>query len=93
MLRVLYKKQVKIPLGIIPAWIEIIHTGNADHTSGVLISNIRELWDRKKLMIKLETGYSCCTVDLKKNFAYWQGMSGLKRFIEMCDAVRDKLND
>lgn len=80
---------VKHDLGLLPAWVETNHTGSADYTSGVLISNIRELWDKRLLMDNIET---CCNVALRRNFAYWQGKQWKQRFIETCEEVKAKLD-
>jgi hypothetical protein len=87
---VLYYKEPKKFLGTIPAWIEQKDTGNADHTSAVLINNIKKLWNRKKLIIESQ-GYLHCTLELNRHFQYWLGETGIENFIELCNAVRDKL--
>jgi len=88
-IRVMNRNVIKHDLGIIPAWIETHHTGSADYTSGVLISNIRELWDKRLLM---DTVDSCCNVTLRRNYIYWQGKTWRQRFIDMCEEVKAKLD-
>ena len=90
-IRIKHRNTTKFDLGLVPAWVETHHTGSADNTSGVLASNLRELWDRKKLMTPENTGYKCCVVQMGRNFSYWQGSSWKQRFVELCDSVRDAL--
>jgi hypothetical protein len=70
--------------GVVPAWVETHHTGSADNTSGVLVANIRELWDRRLLTTDDRTllGY---------NAAYWRGATWRAKFIALCNQVRDRL--
>lgn len=91
-IKVRHRNATKFDLGLVPGWVETHHTGSADHTSGVLASNLRELWDRKVLMTPDGGGYSCCAVQMGRSFGYWQGSTWKQRFIELCDAVRDALS-
>jgi hypothetical protein len=89
------RNTIKFDLGLVPGWVETHHTGSADYTSGVLLSNLRELWDRKILMTQDRNGYRCCGVDdglqMGHYFWYWQGSSWKQRFIELCNSVRDAI--
>jgi hypothetical protein len=76
-----------LDLGVIPAEIETHNTGSADYTSAVLISNIRELWDKRLLIDDMNR----CTIDLGKTVTYWQGSIGIQRFINLCEQVKEKL--
>ena len=87
---------IKFDLGLVPAWVETHHTGSADNTSGVLASNLRELWDRKLLMAPASgpLPYTCCCsgrLVMGRSFGYWQGSTWKSRFVELCNSVRDAL--
>jgi len=86
--KVMNRNRVKHDLGLIPGWVESQHTGSTDYTSGVLISNIRQLWDKRLLLNDVDL---CCSVELKKNYTYWQGNRWKQRFMDMCEAVKTKL--
>lgn len=92
-IKVMRNNRVKFNLGIVPGWVETHHTGSADNTSGVLLSNIRELWDRKVLMTPDGTNYSCCAVELGRTYTYWRGSQWKARFISLCESIRDRLAD
>lgn len=87
-IRVMFRNRIKHDLGLLPAWIEAHHSGSSDVTSGVIITNIRELWDKKLLMDNVET---CCNVPLKRDFQYWQGHTWKSRFIDLSQKINDLL--
>jgi hypothetical protein len=89
-LSVTKNRQLKHNLGVVPGWVETHHTGSADNTTGVLLANIRSLWDKKLLMDNVN---SCCNVPLKRNVAYWRGHLWKQRFIELCETVKAKLEN
>ena len=65
-----------IDLGYIPADIEVTNNGSGslNETSGALLANIRQLWDKRKLLTKHKPikNISCCTIDLNKTREYWR---------------------
>lgn len=88
-IKVMKNTQVKFDLGLIPGWVEVNHTKSADYTTGVLLANIRELWEKKKFM----DGVShCCSVNLRRNYSYWQGAGWKQRFIDLCNQVKNVLD-
>lgn len=89
-IKINFRRRMKHDLGYIPAWIETHHTGSADYTSAVLISNIRELWDKRLLTDNIETS-GCCAF-LKKTLGYWQSPQWKRRFIDMCEQVKELLD-
>ena len=74
--------------GVVPAWIETHHTGSADHTSGVLVSNLQDIWDKR--LLKLEGSGN---LPLRKSRIYWQGNTWKTRFIELCNKVKEVLEN
>ena len=91
-IKIKHRAATKFDLGLVPGWVETHHTGSADHTSGVLASNLRELWDRKVLMTPNGASFTCCAIQMGRNFGYWQGSAWKQRFIELCDSVRDAMS-
>jgi hypothetical protein len=87
-----YLEEVEFHLGLIPGWVETCHTGSSDITSAVLLSNIRELWE-KKIMMEV-TGRSIHKkLKLKKSFGYWVSENWKQRFIFMCNNIKELLED
>lgn len=86
-IRVVQGRRIIYDFGVVPAWVETRHTGSADNTSGVLISNIRELWDRRLLNL------TNLNVPLNRNATYWQGATWKRRFIELCNNVKEVLEN
>ena len=84
-INVMKNNQVKYDLGIVPGWVETHHTNSADYTSGVLLSNIRQSWEKGKFMDSVQ---SCCNIELRKSFNYWQSNWRVK-FIRLCDQVKN----
>ena len=88
-IKVMKNTHVKFDLGLLPGWVESNHTKSADYTTGVLLANIRELWEKKKFMDGIT---HCCNVNLRKNYSYWQGSSWKQRFIDLCNEVKTLLD-
>ena len=59
-------------LGYIPADIESVN-GDINISSGTVISMIKELFDKGRIMESNFAPYSCCTVHINKPISYWQG--------------------
>jgi hypothetical protein len=79
--------RTKFDLGLVPAWVEMTHTGSSDYTTGVLLTNIRELWDTKKL---LSPDLSTLTIRMGHNDTYWIGPTWKQRFIDLCEVVKSR---
>lgn len=77
---------IKFNLGIVPAWVETIHVGSSDYTSGVLLANIRELWD-KGLMLKFARN----TRFMRFTFVHFRNHNWKQSFIALCDQVSNAL--
>ena len=75
---------VKHDLGFVPGWVEGHHTGSVDYTSGVLLVNIRQLWDQGRLLENLSL--------FKKTFGYWQGHTWKNKFITLCQQVSERMD-
>lgn len=88
-IKVMKNTQVKFDLGLIPGWVEVTHTKSADYTTGVLLANIRELWEKKKFMDSVS---QCCNVTLRRNYTYWQGSGWRQKFIDLCNEVKNLLD-
>lgn len=84
-IKIHYRHRVMHDLGYVPAWVETYHTGSTDHTSAVVVSNIRELWDKRLLTNDIE---SCCDVPLRIPIVYWQTSQWKSRFIDFCETVK-----
>jgi hypothetical protein len=89
-IRVKKETRTKFDLGLVPGWIEINHTGSSDYTTGVLLTNIRELWDKKKL---LSDDLKTCHLNINYNYTYWLGSTWKQRFIDLCEVVKEKLQE
>jgi len=61
-----------VNLGYIPADIESVN-GDINISSGTVISMIKELFDKGRIMESNFAPYSCCTVNINKPISYWQG--------------------
>ncbi len=86
-----------IDLGVIPASIETHNngTGAANETSGSLLSNIQQLWDKRKLLTNHSPNknITCCTIELNKTPQYWLTKQGLTRFYSLIYQVEDRMKD
>ena len=86
-----------IDLGVIPASIETYNngTGAANETSGSLLSNIQQLWDKRKLLTNHSPNknITCCTIELNKTPQYWLNKQGLTRFYSLIYQVEDRMKD
>ena len=84
-----------IDLGVIPASIETHNngTGAANETSGSLLSNIQQLWDKRKLLTNHSPNknITCCTIELNKTPQYWLNKQGLTRFYSLIYQVEDRM--
>ena len=89
-----------IDLGFIPADIEVnavgLNTGNANETTGALVSNLNELWDKRRLLTKHHpiSAIGCCTItNLGKTKEYWRTppKDELKKFKLLVYEVEDIL--
>jgi hypothetical protein len=87
--KVMLNNAIKFDLGLIPGWVESHHTGSVDYTTGVLLSNLRDLWDKRLFMNSVQ---SCCNVRLRRGYNYWQGSQWKNKFIALCEEVSNKLN-
>lgn len=85
-IKVFKSNRVILDLGIVPAWVETEHTGSVDYTSGVLVSNLQELWERKLFLT--EDMKNCVIPHFKYNYAYWQ-MDWREKFIALCDKIKE----
>lgn len=84
-----YNDDIAFDLGLIPGWVESSHTGSADYTTGVLLSNIHDLWDKRILM--KQNCQSCLNVGLKKHIRYWTRYDWKDKFIALCDIIKEKV--
>ena len=87
-IRVTKNNRLKFDLGVVPGWVETSHTGSADYTSGVLLSNLRELWERRLFLNER----LACSVTLNRYFSYWTGSHWRTRFIALCEQVKALLD-
>jgi hypothetical protein len=86
-IKIIKNNRVKYDLGLIPGWIESHHTGSTDYTSGVLLSNLHELWEKHLFFDDLNKPI----IDLRKSYSYWQGPFWRQKFINLCTLVTDAL--
>ena len=86
-IKILKNNRLKYDLGFIPGWIESHHTGSTDYTSGVVLSNLHELWEKHLFFDDSNKPI----IDLKKNYSYWQGYLWKQKFINLCELVKSKL--
>lgn len=86
-IQVYYNERVRYDLGIVPGWVDIENTGSTDYTSGVLLANIRELWDRQ-LMLK----YAKRPNFMRRTFMDFADTWHVT-FIELCDQVKNALEE
>lgn len=75
----------KFDLGYIPGWVEVEHTGSADYTTGVLLANIRDLWDANKL---LSDDLKTSLVEVGYHPFYWMEQQYIQKFIDLCEVVK-----